>query len=257
MLGPETIRNISDVAAYRAAEEGRKPLAIWRGSEEQDARNIPFLGSYCPVGYRPAIIRDLEESPEDRDQPDRALPDAQADAVLSRCYYRPSGDIVDLLVDASDFGEDSEPALTFDAFCALAGGGYWAIVEEGQFQVVIRLYVRDDAAPGTDGPSEDDVTCDACLTIHNDLEECESEWCDTCDEQLPYDHECVAYEYCHGCDKGITEGDAHVIEFFAWSVAYRDEDESGVLCDTCYDLEGPHVDKAYDGDAGQPEHLGL
>jgi hypothetical protein len=250
MLGPETIRNISDVAAYRAAEEGRKPLAIWRGSEEQDARNIPFLGSYCPVGYRPATFGDLNEDAN------VALPYEQAVALLIRYGYRGAGDYVDLLVDATGW-DNSGPALSFTDFCALAGGGYWAIVEEGQFQIVARLYIRDEYAPGSDGPSEDDVTCDACFTIHNDLEECDSEWCETCDEQLPYDHECTAYEYCHGCDKGIAEGDANVIEFFAWSVMYRDEGESGVLCDECYDREGFHVDKAYDGDDGQEENLGL
>jgi hypothetical protein len=43
-----------------------------------------------------------------------------------------------------------------------------------------------------------------------------------------------AYEYCHGCDNGIAEGDANVIEEFAVDVMYRDAGESGVLCDQCY-----------------------
>ncbi len=242
MLGPETIRNISDVAAYRAAEEERKPLPVWRGSEEQDCRQLPFLGDYCPVGYRPATFRDLNE------EGNVALPYEQSVVLLVRFGYRAAGDIVDLLMDATGW-DKSGPALSFEDFCALAGGGYWAIVEEGQFQIVARLYVKDPSAPGHDAPSYEDVECSECLTVHNDLEECDLDYCADCSKDVPYGHICEgAYEYCHGCDDGIAEGDAHVIEFFKWPVMYRDAGESGVLCDKCYESEGPNVDAAYEGD---------
>jgi hypothetical protein len=246
MLGPETIRNISDVAAYRAAEEGKKPLAIWRGNEEQDVRGIPFLGDYCPVGYRPATFLDVRT--------ETALPFTQAQALLARYGYRSAGDVVDLLVDASGWGSEDEPALTFAGFAAIAGGGYWAIVEEGQFQIVARLYVKDASAPGTPGPDIEDVECTECHQVHNDLEECDEESLEAWAESE------TAYEYCHGCDAGIDEGDANVIEAFAENVMYRDEDESGILCDKCYGEYGPSIDKAYVDDRdpieryGTPEH---
>lgn len=244
MLGPETIRNISDVAAYRAAEEGRKPLSVWRGSEEQDLRNIPFLGSYCPAGFRPATFRDVNE------EGDAALPLVQAVRLLSRYGYRSAGDIVDLLVDATGW-DNSGPALSLAQFAEFAGGGYWAIVEQGQFQIVARLYVKDPYASSLPAPEYEDVVCSDCGAVHNDLEECDE----------PYEDEFeTAYEYCHGCDHGIAEGDANVIEAFAENVMYRDEDESGVLCDQCYEEYGPSIDKAYVDDRdpieryGTPEH---
>jgi len=247
MLGPETIRNISDVAAYRAAEEDRHPLAIWRGSEKSDLRHIPFLGDYCPAGFRPATFLDVNED-------DKALPHNQAVALLARYGYRPHLDVVDLLVDASGWGSPYEPALTLHQFAEFAGGGYWAIVEEGQFQIVARLYVKDASAPGTPGPDIEDVECTECHQVHNHLEECDEESLEAWAEFE------TAYEYCHGCDAGIDEGDANVIEAFAENVMYRDEDESGVLCDKCYEEYGPSIDKAYVDDRdpieryGTPEH---
>ena len=41
MMSAQLIKDVSDVAAYRAAEEDRKPLSIW---SERDSTHIPFLG---------------------------------------------------------------------------------------------------------------------------------------------------------------------------------------------------------------------
>ena len=134
MLSGSAIQSISDVAAYRAAQDAREPLLIWNA--EQDAHGLPFLGPYVPQGWRP------------------------------------EGDT--LLVDSSGFGAPGELALTFGQFIehiethpALA----WAIVEAGQFQVVVQGYIEDADAEGVEAPEPD--PCQYCDDIHDDVSECE------------------------------------------------------------------------------------
>ena len=160
MLGIETIRNISDVAAYRAAEEGRYPLTFW---SERDARGIPFLGDYTPAGWRRALWSDMDSRP-------RNVWSAHDDEEVT------------FMVDSSGFGSDYEPALTMSQFVAYAMAQNetdeeigWAIRESGQFQVVVGAYVRDPESAGNPAPDPADVECPQCGTIHNDLEECD-EW---------------------------------------------------------------------------------
>jgi hypothetical protein len=158
MMGIETIRNISDVAAYRAAEEGREPLSIWAA---KDATHIPFLGDYTPAGWRRALWSDFYETPR-VGYPWREDEEA---------YF---------MVDSSGFGSLGEPALTageFGAFVtkrqrpSLVYG--WAIREAGQFQVVVGAYIRDESSPGNPAPDESEVECSECSTVHDDMEECD------------------------------------------------------------------------------------
>lgn len=162
MMSGALIRSISDFEAYRAAQEGKYPLSIWG---PDDARHIPFLGDYCPAGWRPAIWDDLFQKGQPR--PRNARFDGEDDEVT-------------FMVDASGFGSSSEPALTQDQFVdylrEVRGYG-WAIREQGQFQVVVGAYVRDPSAPGIPAPEPD--PCDYCHTVHGPLdecEECEHEW---------------------------------------------------------------------------------
>ena len=60
MMSAQLIKDVSDVAAYRAAEEGREPLSIWG---PRDATHIPFLGDYTPVGWRRALWSDFYTTP--------------------------------------------------------------------------------------------------------------------------------------------------------------------------------------------------
>lgn len=75
--------------------------------------------------------------------------------------YRPKGYTLDhtLFVDKSGFGAENEPALTLRAFKARVSDAFWkgdrfgyAIIEEGQFQVVVGVFVETGkAVPGKAG----------------------------------------------------------------------------------------------------------
>ena len=140
MLSGAAIRSISDVAAYRAAQEGKYPLFIWG---PDDLHHLPFLGSYVPQGWR-----EVEE--------------------------------LQVMADSSGFGAPDESALTFsqlEAYVREHPGYGWAIVVAGQFQVVISAYQEDAEAEGTPAPEPD--PCGYCGAIHSDIEECQPCWaCD-------------------------------------------------------------------------------
>lgn len=144
MMSSQLIRNIADVAAYRAAEEGKVPLPIWG---KRDVPNIPFLGDYIPAGYRQATWDELPK------------------AYATR-YWEPGTRMIDVTVDASDPGEA-------EALLCAGDGQYWAMSEQGQFQVVVRAYIKDDEARGVPAPDEASVTCEVCGIIHDDMEECD------------------------------------------------------------------------------------
>lgn len=147
MLSAQQIRNISDVAAYRAAEEGKVPLAIW---SDRDIPHIPFLGRYVPQGYR---VADAEDFP----------------TLSSRGFYAFDDEV---WVEADGWGSDPTGAI----MAAAAVGAYWAIVESGEFQTYLRAYIKDDDAPERGVPDAADVVCDFCTDVHNDLEECNPDW---------------------------------------------------------------------------------
>jgi hypothetical protein len=114
MMSPETIRGISQEAAERAANEGQVPLLVENDdfdNLEEHIRKIPFLGDYVPEDWE--ICTDGE------------------------------GYEIHYFVDASGFGQEGEPALTFQQFCdrVQVSRGY-AITQQGQFQVYIGEYRR-------------------------------------------------------------------------------------------------------------------
>lgn len=128
MMGVAEIRRLSDEAAYRAAREGRIPLSLWK---REDAGHVPFIGDYVPPGWRLATWGETTLRPRNVWSPRPEEP-------------------VRFMVDASGWGSPGEPALTFGEFCALAVGARlsWAIVEEGQFQVVMAGFVpAEEPAP--------------------------------------------------------------------------------------------------------------
>lgn len=102
MMSPETISYLARKQARAAAKNGSKPLIIEAEDLPRIAtviRHIPNIGTYRPRGYK------LVET---------------------------------LFVDKSGMGSENEPAMTFTKFCSVVRPGYaYAIIEEGQFQVVI------------------------------------------------------------------------------------------------------------------------
>ena len=109
MMSPETIRAVSRKAARESARNKVVPLLVER--EDMDERlgeyirGLPFIGYRTPRGYKKLDT-----------------------------YF----------VDNSGFGREGEPALTFGEFCEAVRkngpGCSYAILEAGQFQVVIGLF---------------------------------------------------------------------------------------------------------------------
>lgn len=116
MLAPSTIRSWQQEAAERAADEGRIPFVFWPGDDLGPPFPFPNLGDYVPPCW------ELVE------------------------YF---------MADSSGFGSPSEPADTpeqlrarmereiakYDAEGKTVG---WAIIEVGQFQVVIGEFTKVD-----------------------------------------------------------------------------------------------------------------
>jgi len=212
MMGIETIRNISNVAAYRAAEEGKYPLTV---VDERDVHHIPFLGDYVPAGWRKATWADVETKPRN-------------------VWYSDPGEDVTFMVDSSGFGGPGEPALTFDEFAeyALSSSLGWAIDQSGQFQVYVTGYVRDATSPGVPAPDVADVECSECGEIHDDLEECDpsglQERCDhenvSEDEVFPegiyFGAKVVHATECRDCGARLVPGDPDEDGNVTWEVEW-------------------------------------
>lgn len=114
MMSPATIRALGQAVARKAAREHKTPYMIEADDLfDQDTlvralRSTPHLGTHRPKGYK--------------------LTDQ-------------------LFVDSSGYGSEDEPAFTFGQFCAKVrqngvGFGY-GIIEEGQFQVVVGVFVSN------------------------------------------------------------------------------------------------------------------
>ena len=108
MLSPEQIKETQLQAAAKAARNRSVPLVSWPEDSARDlGRTMPFLGEYVPEGW-----------------------------VMEETFF----------VDASGWGQEGEPALTlgqFDEIVRQHVGSGWAIVEAGQFQVVIGRYEKE------------------------------------------------------------------------------------------------------------------
>lgn len=178
MLGPETIRQMADIAAYRAAEEGHTPLVIWA---QEDLRHLAFLGDYTPRGWRRATWGDL------------------LGLRPRNIYYARDDEEATFMVDSSGFGARDEPALTFEEAWAYARElavrvdsnetfGL-AIREAGEFQVVLGVYLKDEQSEGNPAPDFDAVACPDCMGVHGPFEECDPEGlehCPACGDPIDY-----------------------------------------------------------------------
>ncbi len=118
MMSPQTIRYLAQQAARRAAKAKATPLVI-EGEDMPDTprmlqylRNMPNIGSYRPKGWKLAEHQ---------------------------------------LVDKSGWGCEDEPALTVRGLLAwvrsMGPGNGYAIIEEGQFQVVVGRFERVKVSP--------------------------------------------------------------------------------------------------------------
>lgn len=113
MMSTDQIIAMSDEAAERAAAEGLTPYVPWDRSEVEaygTDRAIPFpnLGSHRPAGW---------------------------DLVEHR------------MADATGWGDESEPAMTVEQLQRwviehLSESNGYAIIEQGQFQVVVGRFAR-------------------------------------------------------------------------------------------------------------------
>lgn len=131
MMSLETIRSMSKQAARRSREAGLEPLLVRdhdRGVLEEHLRHIPNLGDRCPRGWKRVPACSLTDSLSG------LVPFGGKEAH----HY--------IEVDASGWGSPDELALTFGQFCQWVseapGELGYAIVEQGQFQVVIGVFKR-------------------------------------------------------------------------------------------------------------------
>lgn len=128
MMSTETIHHLSEQAARRAKAKSNRPhqintATINDGAVAKVMRTIPFIGDWRPRGY---TLVEHEAF---------TLPEGWTGRKLNNLWCSEPY----LFIDKYGFGNDSR-VLSFDELCDLAAanpGLYWAIVEEGQFQVVV------------------------------------------------------------------------------------------------------------------------
>jgi len=103
MMDLNSIRAMNEEAEEKARRLRKQPY-VAKFDKDVGVRNAPFIGDYVPDGWE-----------------------------VTETFF----------VDASGFGVEGEPALTFQGFLnkVKKGRGY-AIVEQGQFQVYITEYRR-------------------------------------------------------------------------------------------------------------------
>lgn len=134
MMSSEQIVALSREAARRSAREGVYPLIVTEEHLETDLalkrrlRATPFIGNRIPRGWKRLNASALLGS-------DRGCVPLWSDSK-ERYHF--------IEVDSSGLGTPGELALTFEEFLAAVrkiGPGYgYAMIEQGQFQVVIAVY---------------------------------------------------------------------------------------------------------------------
>jgi hypothetical protein len=100
-----------------------------------------------------ALIKELSREQAARAAAEDLEPLVIWDTKDIRCIpnlgdYRPEGwELVETyFVDASGFGAPGEPALTLDEFLAkIVPGRAYALIEEGQFQVYVGEFVKEES----------------------------------------------------------------------------------------------------------------
>lgn len=129
MMSVATIREISREAAKQAEERGDVPfvfddydLGAMEVGNMEPIRSIPNLGTFLPHGWDRVDI-------ESEGLPTRKV---VSDGAEGHGAY---------MVDKTGMGDLREPALTVGEFLSVLRAGYgYAIVEEGQFQVMIGVF---------------------------------------------------------------------------------------------------------------------
>jgi hypothetical protein len=130
-MSPETIRSMSRDAARRSLRNGDVPLLVRdedRGVLNEHLRHMPNLGDRCPRGWKRVPACSLTAST----------------SGLVPFYGKEMHHYIE--VDSSGWGSPGELALTFGQFCQWVseapGELGYAIVEAGQFQVVIGVFCQ-------------------------------------------------------------------------------------------------------------------
>ena len=122
MLSAQTLHDINTTIAVKAAQKGLTPYVPWNLEEVQE-HGVDFLRFIPNIGYLELPDWDLVESH---------------------------------LCDKSGLGREDEPALTVGQTLELieewtAKGSYgYAIIEEGQFQVVLGIFEKAPVLPDQD-----------------------------------------------------------------------------------------------------------
>lgn len=133
MMSLQQINEMSRKAEERAKARNSHPRQVGTYMAEnhdrlaKHMRGLPFIGRYIPDNFELVQRQEIAESRH-------VGPDRLASMACDEPY---------LFVDSSGFGSMSEPALTFPEFIDLvkANPSYaYAIVEAGQFQVVVGVY---------------------------------------------------------------------------------------------------------------------
>ena len=131
MMSPQTIRAMSRAAGRRSRENHVEPLVVRdedRGVLDEHLRKIPNLGDRCPRGWKRVPAHTL----------------CSSDAGLVPFGGKEARHFIE--VDASGWGSPGELALTFGQLCQWVseapGENAYAIVEEGQFQIVVGVFRR-------------------------------------------------------------------------------------------------------------------
>ena len=145
MMSTEQIVRLSDEAAARAERNGYRPKVFGTYVCERPEmlaealRSVPNIGSCRPVDWELVDLEDLR------------VPDTmRAGRLFGLAAKAPF-----LMVDSSGWGSTNEPSLTFGEFAALVAANPllgWAIVEVGQFQVVVGAFRRKDGVKPTRVP---------------------------------------------------------------------------------------------------------
>jgi hypothetical protein len=131
MMSIEAIVSLKRKAERQSRQQGLVPLLVderMLGTLHVHLRKMPFLGERCPRGWKRIEAHTLD--------------DGKANHALVPYWGDAARDYVQ--VDNSGFGAPGEPALTFGEFCDWVhdrGPGYgYAIVEAGQFQIVVGIF---------------------------------------------------------------------------------------------------------------------
>jgi hypothetical protein len=148
MMDLDELRYVNRQATLLAAADRAVPmlveadeLAEWKAGHLDDF-GMPYIGYRCPRGYRRVNLADWVVSSEyicgldcwyGSDKHVRGL------TVVSQIGKTA------FFVDKSGFGKPSEPALTLEEFVrVMRPGYYYAVVEEGEFQVKVGVFSRSN-----------------------------------------------------------------------------------------------------------------